>query len=91
MLRRNGIVTTRKEKIFLSKERYHPVRPDETWQCDIMYVKVKGRFFYLIVFIDVFSQYITRHALLRSMDADSSGLEAQKATETLRKDSMAEP
>ena len=55
-----------------------------------MCVKVKGRFFYLIVFIDVFSRYITYHALLRPMDADSAGLEAQKAIETLRKDSLAE-
>ena len=55
VLRRHGLVTTRKEKIFLSKERYRPIRPDEIWQCDIMYVKVKGRFFYLIVFIYVFS------------------------------------
>ena len=38
VLRRHGLVTARKEKIFLSKERYHPVRPDEIWQCDIMYV-----------------------------------------------------
>ena len=38
VLRRHGLVTTRKEKIFLSKEIYHPVRPDEIWQCDIMYV-----------------------------------------------------
>ena len=91
VLRRHGLVTTRKEKIFLSKERYRPIRPDEIWQCDIMYVKVKGRFFYLIVFIDVFSRYIRHHALLRSMDADSAGLEAQKAIETLRKDSLAEP
>ena len=53
--RKHGLVTTRKEKIFQSKERYRPIRPDEIWQCDIMYVKVKGRFFYLIVFIDVFS------------------------------------
>jgi hypothetical protein len=43
------------------------------------------------VFIDVFSRYITHHALLRSMDADSAGLEAQKAIGTLRKDSLAEP
>ena len=51
----------------------------------------EDKFFYLIVFIDVFSRYITHHALLRSMDADSAGLEAQKAIGTLRKDSLAEP
>ena len=55
VLRKHGLVTTRKEKIFLSKLIYCLIRRDEIWQCDIMYVKVKGRFFYLIVFIDVFS------------------------------------
>ena len=72
VLRRHGLVTTRKEKIFLSKERYHPVRPDEIWQCDIMYVKVKGWFFYLIVIREVFYRYMTHQALLSSMDADSA-------------------
>ena len=56
-----------------------------------MYLRVKDRFFYLILFIYVFSRYITHHARLRSMDADSAGLEEQKAIETLRKDSLAEP
>ena len=37
VLRRHGLVTTRKEKIFLSKLIYGHIRPDEIWQCDIMY------------------------------------------------------
>ena len=65
--------------------------PDERWQTDIMYVKVKERFFYLVIFIDEYSRYITHHALLTSMDSNSVSLEAQKAIEILRTDSLALP
>ena len=65
--------------------------PDEKWQTDIMYVKVKERFFYLVIFIDEYSRYITHHALLTSMDSNSVSLEAQKAIEILRRDSLALP
>ena len=53
-----------------------------------MYVKIKGRFFYLLIFIDEYSRYITHHTLLTSMDADSVSLEAQAAIDILRKDSL---
>ncbi|MEM0134300.1 MAG: DDE-type integrase/transposase/recombinase, partial [Thermoplasmatales archaeon] len=66
-------------------------RPDERWQVDIMYVKVKGRFFYLIIFIDEYSRYIVHHSLMTSMDSNSVSLEAQKAIESLRKDSLSFP
>ena len=56
-----------------------------------MYVKIKGRFFYLMIFIDEYSRYITHHALLTSMNADSVSLEAQAVIDKLRKDSIAEP
>ena len=56
-----------------------------------MYVKIRGRFFYLIIFIDEYSRYIVHHSLLTTMDADSVSLEAQTAIDKLRKDSIAEP
>ena len=65
--------------------------PDERWQVDIMYVKIKSRFFYLIIFIDEYSRYIVHHALMTSMDSNSVSLEAQIAIENLRKDSLASP
>ncbi len=65
--------------------------PDERWQTDLMYVKIKSRFFYLIIFIDEFSRYITHHTLLASMDSNSVSLEAQRAIENLRRDSLALP
>ena len=56
-----------------------------------MYVKIRIRFFYLIIFIDEYSKYITHHALLASMDANSVSMEAQRAIENLRWDSLALP
>jgi transposase InsO family protein len=56
-----------------------------------MYVKIRGRFFYLIIFIDEYSRYIVHHNLLTSMDANSVSMEVQAAIDRLRKDSIAEP
>ena len=56
-----------------------------------MYVKIRGRFFYLIIFIDEYSRYIVHHNLLAAMDAESVSMEVQAAIERLRKDSIAEP
>ena len=49
-----------------------------------MYLKIAGRFFYLLIFIDEYSRYIVHHAILTSMDADPVGLEAQAAIDSLR-------
>jgi transposase InsO family protein len=46
----------------------HAKSPDERWQTDIMYVKIQGWFFYLIIFIDEYGRYIVHHNLLTSMD-----------------------
>ena len=51
-----------------------------------MCLKIRGRFFYLVIFIDEYSRYIVHHSLLTSMDADSVSLEAQISVEKLRKD-----
>ena len=56
-----------------------------------MYIKIRDRFFYLIIFIDQYSRCIVHHSLLTAMDADSVSMEAQAAIDKLRKDSIAEP
>lgn len=54
-------------------------RPDERWQTDIHHIKIKGRTYYLISFIDEYSRYIVYHELLTSMDKMSVSLAAQTA------------
>ncbi len=60
-----------------------PVRPDERWQTDIRYTKVRGRNYYLLSFIDEYSRYIVHHELLTSMDGLTVSTEAQAAIDTL--------
>ena len=66
-------------------------KPDAKWQSDIMYIRIHGRFFYLLVFIDEYSRYIVHPFFLELMDAESVRMEAQVAIEILRKDSLATP
>ena len=44
-----------------------PTRPDELWQSDITYISFKERMYFLLIFIDVYSRYITYHKLMTDM------------------------
>lgn len=63
-------------------------RPDAIWGTDIMYLKVAGQPYFFIAFIDEFSRYIVHHELLTSIDGPSLSLAAQRALETLPRDSQ---
>lgn len=56
-----------------------PTAPDQRWQTDIRYVKVKDRNYYLLAFLDVYSRYIVHHELLRFMDGRSVSIAAVAA------------
>ena len=58
-------------------------KADERWQTDIHYIKIKGRNYYLISFMDEYSRYITSWELMTSMDKDAVSLAAQTALEKL--------
>ena len=91
ILKRHDLITPWNRPIRESTRTDHAKTPDERWQTDIMYVKIRDRFFYLIIFIDEYSRCIVHHNLLAAMDADSVSLEAQAAIGRLRKYSIAEP
>lgn len=63
-----------------------PAKPNERWQADIRYVQICGRKYYLLLFIDEYSRFISHHALLREMTGDIVSLEAQAAIEGLGND-----
>ena len=63
-----------------------PTKPDELWQTDIRYTKVRERNYYLLSFIDVYSRYLVHHELLPWMDGWSVSVTAASAIETLPKD-----
>lgn len=62
-----------------------PSAPNEAWQTDLRYVKVGGRTYYLLVFLDVHSRFVVYHELLRWMDGRTVSLAAQQALETVPK------
>ena len=41
-----------------------PAKPDELWQSDITYISFKDRFYFLLIFIDVYSRYIPHYRTL---------------------------
>jgi len=65
------------------KKPHRPSRPNELWQTDLRYVKVAGRRYFLLVFVDVFSRFVPYWELLRSMDGETVSLAALTALETL--------
>jgi transposase InsO family protein len=56
-----------------------PTKPDQRWQTDIRYVKVRERNYYLLAFLDVYARYIVHHELLRFMDGRSVSIAAATA------------
>lgn len=60
-----------------------PTRPNERWETDLRYVKVRARNYYLLSFLDVYSRYVVHHELLRWMDARSVATAAAAAIATL--------
>lgn len=65
------------------KEKVRPQGPNQKWQTDISYVKIGGKQYYLISFIDEYSRYLTNWELMDSMDGNAVSLAAQQAIDTL--------
>ena len=89
--KKRNLITPWKHPVWESTNPEHAKRSDERWWTYIFYLKIWGRFFYLLIFIDEYSRYIVHHSMLTAMDADSVSLEAQTAIEKLRMDSIAKP
>ena len=64
-------------------KRQPPSAPDEKWQSDIRYIAVDDRKYYMILFADEHSRYITHHEVMTSMDGNSVSLAAEKAISKL--------
>ena len=60
-----------------------PTKPDQLWQTDIRYTKVRERNYYLLSFVDAYSRYVVHHELLTTMDGLSVSVGAAAAIETL--------
>ena len=88
---KHDLITPWKHPVWESTRPEYAKFPYEKWQTDLIYAKIKDRFFYLIIFIDGYSRFIVNHNLLTTMNADSVILETQSAIGKVRKDSLARP
>ncbi|MEO0263408.1 MAG: DDE-type integrase/transposase/recombinase [candidate division WOR-3 bacterium] len=61
--------------------RYKPTRPDEQWHIDIMYIYIKGRWYFFVGVLDSYSRYIVYWDLVLSMDQGSIKGVIQEALE----------
>ena len=58
-----------------------PVRPNERWHTDIMYLRVEGTWYFLVTVLDGYSRYVVHWELLTSMRATDVRLVLQEALE----------
>jgi len=74
ILKAHGLIRDYKKKSWYTWEHKSSNRagqPDELWQTDITFIRYNGRDYYLLVFIDVYSRYVTFAKLLTSMDSQT--------------------
>jgi transposase InsO family protein len=85
ILREEGLIATwpQKREKRRRQEMEKAQRPNERWQSDIRYIQVGGRRYYLVLFLDEYSRYVTHQEVLNHLDGDTLSLEAQRAIETL--------
>jgi putative transposase len=58
-----------------------PLRPNERWHTDIMYLRVEGTWYFLVTVLDGYSRYVVHWELLTSMRAADVRLVLQEALE----------
>lgn len=66
-------------------------RPDEQWHTDIMYLRVAGRWYYLVDIIDAYSRYLVHWSLNLTMHAQTVSLTVQEALDRLTDRRSGEP
>jgi transposase InsO family protein/transposase-like protein len=92
VLKRAGLLRTRTPPAGAALSRPPaPERPDEQWHIDIMYVRVAGRWFYLVDIIDAYSRYLVDWSLNPTLLAETVTNTVQQALESLPERRPGEP
>ena len=60
-----------------------PMRPDQVWHIDLMYLHIAPRWYYLVDILDGYSRYLVHWTLNMTMHADLVMLTVQEALEKL--------
>ena len=58
-----------------------PARPDEVWHIDLMYVRLSGRWYYLVDVVDGYSRFLVHWTLNTTMLAETVTMTVQQALE----------
>lgn len=66
------------------KRPAEPTYPNQVWHVDLMYVKVLGRWMYLVDVIDAYSRYLVHWTLNATMESPTVTLTVQEALERHR-------
>lgn len=66
------------------KRPAEPTTPNEVWHVDIMYVKVLGRWMYLVDVVDAYSRYLVHWTLNETMESSTVTLTIQEGLERHR-------
>lgn len=83
ILRENNLLNRRKEKGETNQWNPHdPVNaPDEVWQTDLLCILYRGRYYYCLSYIDVFSRFVVHQELCLSMTGYTIGEATHRAFE----------
>lgn len=60
-----------------------PKRPDEVWHIDLMYLRLSGRWYYLVDIVDGYSRYLVHWSLNTTMLSETVTLTVQEALDRL--------
>lgn len=73
ILKENKLIATRESNTDSERWNRHeqPDSPNVVWQTDLMILRYKGRDYFLLSYIDVYSRFIVYHELLTSMTGDT--------------------
>jgi putative transposase len=66
------------------KRPAEPSYPNQVWHIDLMYVRVLGRWMYLVDVVDAYSRYLVHWTLNETMESSSVTLTVQEALERRR-------
>lgn len=77
------LIVRRQKPADTLKRPLPPGRPDEVWHVDLMYVRLSGRWYYLVDIIDGYSRYLVHWSLNTTMLAETVTMTVQQALERL--------
>ncbi len=84
LLKAEGLMGPRLSVPLELKRPAEPDHPNQVWHIDLMYVRILGRWTYLVDIVDAYSRYLVHWTLNETMEAETVTLTVQEALERCR-------